>query len=180
MKRMKLSNRLSYTILGVVIMILLGVGVYAYGTSDPSTFGHDAGELEGVCKSDGVGCPEIPFYGADTRFTINAEDKLCFDTASTGSCELQNTACNSHKFITFAVSDTVCGNSFQQDLACDIQCASTIVCDGDVTPFSCGATSVVMGTSARADGCVDNVLSCDCSSGGASDQREVGLNQRCI
>lgn len=59
MKRMKLSNRLNYTILAVVLIVALGVGVYAFGTNNPPVFGHSAGEIDGVCKSDGTGCPGL-------------------------------------------------------------------------------------------------------------------------
>ncbi len=183
MKRLKLSNRLNYTILGVIAIILLGVGVYAYNSGGPaSTFGHSADELDGVCKSDGADCINDPFYGADSRFTINAQNELCFDTDSTGSCTLQSTVCDVYKFITISVSDTVCGNSAQRELACDIQCASTVVCEGDTTPFSCGTSSVAYGTFSGSGGCGDGSLSldCYCSAEGASYQREVGLNQRCI
>jgi len=41
-----MSNRNYYTFILFGILILLGVGVYAYGTSSPSTFGHSAGELD--------------------------------------------------------------------------------------------------------------------------------------
>ena len=40
-----LSNRLSYTLIAIGILAVIGVGVYAYGTTVPSTFGHSAGEL---------------------------------------------------------------------------------------------------------------------------------------
>lgn len=42
----KLSNRLHFTILSVIILILAGVVVYAYGTTNPLNFGHTFGELE--------------------------------------------------------------------------------------------------------------------------------------
>ena len=41
----KISNRLSYTIIGVFIFILLAIGVYSYGTTNPPVFGHSTGEL---------------------------------------------------------------------------------------------------------------------------------------
>ena len=40
-----ISNRLLYTLITIGILAIIGVGVYAYGTSNPSNFGHSAGEL---------------------------------------------------------------------------------------------------------------------------------------
>ena len=48
MERFKLSNRLNYTLLAIVLLVALGAFVYAYGTNNPSNFGHTAGEIEGV------------------------------------------------------------------------------------------------------------------------------------
>jgi len=60
MVTLKFSNRALYTII-VVSVLIVSIGIaYAYGTSTPATFGHDAGELTGVCKTDGTGCPTIP------------------------------------------------------------------------------------------------------------------------
>lgn len=47
----KISNRILYTLITLGILMLIATGIYAYGTSSPSTFGHSAGEL----NLDGVG-----------------------------------------------------------------------------------------------------------------------------
>ncbi len=44
--QINLSNRLLYTILAIGVLLIAGIGVYAYGTSDPPTFGHSAGEID--------------------------------------------------------------------------------------------------------------------------------------
>jgi hypothetical protein len=45
-------------LLSTVIVLLIGVGyVIAFGGNNPPEMGHSAGELEGVCLSDGTGCP---------------------------------------------------------------------------------------------------------------------------
>jgi hypothetical protein len=41
-----LSNRWFYTIIIIGILAIIGIGVYAYGTSNPSIFGHSLNELE--------------------------------------------------------------------------------------------------------------------------------------
>ena len=45
------SNKLFYTLVAIGIFIAIGIGVYAYGGSQPSVFGHSAGELN---LSEGV------------------------------------------------------------------------------------------------------------------------------
>ncbi|MDD5012515.1 MAG: hypothetical protein PHQ66_02630 [Candidatus Nanoarchaeia archaeon] len=41
----RIDNRLLYTIIAFGILAAVAVGVYAYGTSSPSVFGHSVGEL---------------------------------------------------------------------------------------------------------------------------------------
>ena len=41
------TNRWLYTLIVFFSLIVVGVFVYAYGTNDPATFGHSAGEIEG-------------------------------------------------------------------------------------------------------------------------------------
>jgi hypothetical protein len=40
-----LTNRWLYTLIAIGILAIVSIGVYAYGTSNPSTFGHSVGEL---------------------------------------------------------------------------------------------------------------------------------------
>jgi len=44
--KINFSNRLLYTFIVLGILVLVAVGVYAYGTSNPSTFGHSTGEID--------------------------------------------------------------------------------------------------------------------------------------
>jgi hypothetical protein len=58
--KIHLSNRLSYTLIFIGILIAVGVGVYAYGTSNPSAFGHSYNELQPcsgtqILKMNGAG-----------------------------------------------------------------------------------------------------------------------------
>jgi hypothetical protein len=41
-----LSNRWLYTLIALGVLAVIAVGVWAYGTSNPSVFGHSIGELE--------------------------------------------------------------------------------------------------------------------------------------
>ncbi len=42
----------------LALIVLVGI-VISYGTNNPSGFGHSASEIEGVCRSDGTGCPNL-------------------------------------------------------------------------------------------------------------------------
>lgn len=44
--KINLSNKTFYTIISVIAILMLSVGVYAYGTSTPSAMGHSPGEIE--------------------------------------------------------------------------------------------------------------------------------------
>jgi len=71
-KKFNISNRSTYTLLSIAILILFATVVYAYNTNTPSFFGHSAGELTGVCLSDGTNCP-----------TAQSLDTTC---ATSGTC----------------------------------------------------------------------------------------------
>ena len=53
-------------LLSAIVVFLVGAGfVVAFGGNNPAVMGHDAGELTGVCKTDGTGCPatsQTPYY----------------------------------------------------------------------------------------------------------------------
>lgn len=67
MKKRRISNKLAYTLIAIFCILLVGVGVYAFGTTDPATFGHSGKELDleiefvvasGPCTNTlTVGCP---------------------------------------------------------------------------------------------------------------------------
>jgi len=44
--RIHLTNRWLYTLIAIGILAVIGITVYAYGTSNPSVFGHSAGEID--------------------------------------------------------------------------------------------------------------------------------------
>lgn len=76
-KRNSSINRLLYTLLVLCVFIIMGVGVFivnAYGGTQPSVMGHSVGEIEGVCRTDGTGCPNFD--------TIPAGAVMSFDLTS--------------------------------------------------------------------------------------------------
>ena len=55
--KFEISNRVKYTLLSIMILILAGTAVYAYSSGGPPSYvGHTTDEIEGVCLSDGTNC----------------------------------------------------------------------------------------------------------------------------
>jgi len=52
--QINMSNKLFYALVVFGVVSLLGVGVYAYGTFDPTVMGHSAGELGNVATQEYV------------------------------------------------------------------------------------------------------------------------------
>ena len=47
-------------LLSAIMVFLVGVGyVIAFGSGDPTTMGHDSGEIQGVCLTNGTNCPAL-------------------------------------------------------------------------------------------------------------------------
>ena len=63
-----------------LIVVLLGVGFgYAFGGSEPAVMGHDVGELEGICLSNGTNCDVNKSY-------VDASGGGVLSGAVTGGC----------------------------------------------------------------------------------------------
>ena len=79
----KVSNRTLYSLISIFLILTVAVGVYAYGTSNPSNFGHSAGEISGLkaFATDGIdSCPA----GSSIRVINNAGTVTC-ETDDTGA-----------------------------------------------------------------------------------------------
>jgi len=91
-----LSNRWLYTLILIGILTAIGVGVYAYGTSNPSSFGHSISELapcaEGqilkttggvwTCGTESGGSWKAPTNVKCTTSTHNGNFQLIGDSGS--------------------------------------------------------------------------------------------------
>ncbi|MGD9276078.1 MAG: hypothetical protein PVJ67_02810 [Candidatus Pacearchaeota archaeon] len=85
-----MTNRVYITLVSLALVLILGLGVYAYGTSDPAVFGHSSGELEGASIPSGavmafnaVSCPSgwSAFSSADGRVVVGLDGSQTeFDT----------------------------------------------------------------------------------------------------
>lgn len=63
----------------LIVALLGGIFVYAYNSSpaNPAVFGHSANEIEGVCRTDGTGCPA--FVGSNIVGTLVFENPGTYD-----------------------------------------------------------------------------------------------------
>jgi len=98
-------------LVGLLILFLgLGFGV-AYGGSQPQVVGHSAGELDGVCRTDGTGCP-VSVTSGDTRCDVEGVcDQLCIGDECIGSFS---------EFNSYPISCSVTGgNGASCSLICD-------------------------------------------------------------
>lgn len=50
--KINFSKKWFYTLIAIAVLAIIGIGVYAYGTSDPSTFGHSLGEIETCAEGE--------------------------------------------------------------------------------------------------------------------------------
>jgi len=67
-----ISNRFAYSLITVLLVLLIGVSVYAFGTSNPSSFGHSAKELDFSGGVEG----NVVFNGSVGIGTNNPQVKL--------------------------------------------------------------------------------------------------------
>ena len=86
MVKIVISLKTLYAIVGVFISVLLiGMGVYAYGTSSPSVVGHTLSEFQSSCTGlitfsiNGWSCTNVPVTctGAAQALTWNGANWVC-------------------------------------------------------------------------------------------------------
>ncbi|MBD3252103.1 hypothetical protein GF386_00030 [Candidatus Pacearchaeota archaeon] len=53
------DKKFAYFLTGILIIAVIAGLIIAYGGTNPVVHGHDQGELEGVCLSDGTNCPSL-------------------------------------------------------------------------------------------------------------------------
>ncbi|MFH1325397.1 MAG: hypothetical protein ABIH49_01335, partial [archaeon] len=77
------SNRVLYSLIALMIVAIASVGVWAYGTSAPATFGHSAGELD---LSGGVSSQVKLVKNGGDQLYIDSDDvaEIIYDSATKG------------------------------------------------------------------------------------------------
>ncbi|MBU2562347.1 MAG: hypothetical protein KKF68_01675 [Nanoarchaeota archaeon] len=98
-----LSNKTFYTLIAVGVILLLGIGVYAYGTTNPAVFGHSSGEI----TVDNTLCTQVTGHacGYDDNSGVNTDNQ----TLSVSGQTLSITSGNSITLPTNVVSGTWLG-----------------------------------------------------------------------
>jgi hypothetical protein len=108
-KRIDVSNRLSYTIIAVVALMLVSAGVYSYGTTNPSSFGHSIGEIgcsDAFCAKNGnIGIGTTTPAGLLHLYKTNGAADFVM-AAGTGNWWWLSTSADSTKFLIGATGAT--------------------------------------------------------------------------
>jgi len=87
-KNINITKRNLYTIIAFLTVLLVGVSVYAFGTSTPSSFGHSAGELD---LSEGVSGDAVFLGNVDVSGRVKIGDSVTCDANAEGSLRYNST-----------------------------------------------------------------------------------------
>ncbi len=124
------TNRWLYTFITVFLLAAVGVGVYAYGTSTPTTFGHSAGEL-----APPTGCASGQFL----QYTNSSW--TCASPSSFPACPSGSTLTFTYTYLDVG-GDTYGGQTYLADCdssKCDKAPADS--CDGNwISQYTCSQT----------------------------------------
>ena len=137
---LKVPNKLLYSILAIILVIGISAVVYAFNTNDPATFGHSAGELDGVCKSDGSGCQGVSatderIEGSVEGMYINEDKKLCYkyEKSVSAGCTYNSVTCTETGTTTTEGVNYCSATLSSQNSKCLAACKLKEACDGDDT-----------------------------------------------
>ena len=83
------TNRAIYTLITFSIFLLIGISVFAFGTSDPPTFGHSAGELD---LSEGVEGDAVFLGNLDVAGRVKVGTSVICNTTVEGSLRYNSTS----------------------------------------------------------------------------------------
>lgn len=179
-------------ILSFVLVIFTGVFVLAYGTNNPSEFGHTYTEIQGMpspstiwtSNNDGTGSGMDADRIDSQDITIRdmntpSNPKICVNK---GVCSSpQQTACTGTGTITKRLPGCTAN---QCASSCSSFCRSAQCswsCNGDLYPECLGGTPAIGSefcTQSTGGSCSDgNTCDCDCTSAGQNYQRESRTQQ---
>lgn len=115
--QINLTNKWFYTFVAIIAVLTLTVGIYAFDTSDPPTFGHSAGEIEGVCWTDGTNCPagtvdtRCDTSGTCSQVCIGADCQTTWPSGGSGGIMVFNELCTSTKLASSNIDESWCGGA---------------------------------------------------------------------
>ena len=90
---LKFSNRVLYSLVTLGILAIFAVGVYAYGSSNPSSFGHSVGEIEGLCPAGKTLSHRTQSFGTNnpdeeiSSFVLVGDGYACDHYGVTDTCD---------------------------------------------------------------------------------------------
>lgn len=185
-----ISNRLAYTLITICLILLLGIGVYAYGGATPPIMGHSAGEFtwptcganEVLASMNGVVSCVTPL---DKRLTIASNRKLCYDAPASCAATTSEPCGWSYR-----IEGVRCSEQYDASYAttCYYWCNENRPlnsCNGDTTGCSGGTTSPGVVTADGGcdvlyqDGTGDDII-CSCYSNNYQQEHVVPAGERCI
>lgn len=180
-----ISNRLAYVLMGVSIIILLAIGVYAYNTNpaNPQKVGHSVGEITWpTCTGDQVlasrggtiGCATL----IDTRFRVTTSG-ICYDVPEL--CSTSQFTCSDYQYVMVDIGSN-CESITESNLdtICSANCYNQLgyACNGDVSSCS-GGTYVSYSGDGYCEG--GNWVSCTCSASSTYTlEQYLPAGERCI
>jgi hypothetical protein len=148
LKKFDISNKLAYILIAIFSFILIGVGVYAYGGSVPSTVGHSLGEIAlpscsvgQVLDWTGSDWSCLTLSSTDMRLSIEAGG-VCY-TTPVSTCAVTTQSCSNF----FQIQDEYWYNcasngATARTAECLARCrASGPACNGDTTSCPGGTTA---------------------------------------
>ena len=139
------NTKLHYTILTLMVIVFIGIGVFAYGGSTPATVGHSGGELD---LSDGVNGNAV-FNG---NVSVAEDFVVAGDIDASGSVKI-------------GVSSATCGSSLAGAIKYDSQ--------NKVLQYCNGTSWAEIGTGSSSSGYTGNLVNgvhtgTDCANAGGN------------
>jgi hypothetical protein len=99
--KINFTNRWLYTFIAIGILAIVGVGVYAYGTSNPSTFGHSIGEL--AAPSGCLAGQFLKYDGTNWVCSASTSQDYCSGGTCNGNLIVNNNLTTRGNIATFGV-----------------------------------------------------------------------------
>ncbi len=190
-----LSNKVLYTFVTIIVILALGVGVYALAPNP----GHAASEVDFSETIATLNADQICLAGSCqtswpsgggagvNNLSVDANGFLCYDTGA--SCTTAPRTCEPQSgIIEVRVDSTSCDvlQEVQRTIECNAGCSSIVACEGDSqgTCFG-GSGNNIFYDIGSSEGCSDSggdaYLSCDCGlTFGLAYSQEFAGGTRCI
>jgi hypothetical protein len=117
-----ISNRLAYTLIVILSIVLIGVGVYATGGNNPAIMGHTSGELDlsGGVNGNAVFNGNVGIGIANPLAKLHVVGTSILDFGAVASCHGSASSCDS-----YILNDAGCNGHN----GCEMGCFGPSTCD---------------------------------------------------